>query len=103
DRTDWTRIDVAVRVTANRAIHGTDVETRAAANAPENLGGLAAAHPAAAVVEQHDVELFGSIAFAGLARAVDERRVDRQLLSRRGSREHFQASIEIGQRGNQLF
>ncbi len=77
---DRPRIDAAVGVPADLLIHRAGVQARAAADAVEDLGQLAAEHLAAAVVDEHDVQLLGTVGLAGAARAGEDVRVDRELL-----------------------
>ena len=65
-RADRAAVDPAVGVAADLAVDGAHVEAGAAADAVEDLLQLGAEHVAAAVVEDHDVQLVGPV---GLARA----------------------------------
>src|SRR5260221_10364598 len=62
DRADRTGVRVAVGVAADAAIDRTHVLARAAADAAENLRAVAREHAAAAVVDEHDVQLLGTVA-----------------------------------------
>ena len=88
---------------ANRPIHGTGVQTCAAADARENFGGLAGEDPAAAVVEQHDVQLLRTVRLAGRTRTANHRGIDGELLPGRRPGKHFETAIQIGQPRHQLF
>src|SRR6185503_18503652 len=80
DRADGSRIDVAVGVAADAAVHGAGVQARPAADAAEDFGRLAGKHVRPAVVEEHDVQFLRPALVAGAARAANQRRVHGELL-----------------------
>src|SRR5690606_22015603 len=59
--TDRTGIHAAVGVAADLLVDGTRVQAGAAPDAVEDFGLLAAEHAAAAVVDEHDVQLVGPV------------------------------------------
>src|ERR1700677_2369909 len=55
-RTDWPRINAAVGMTADLAIDGAGIQTRAAANASQGLAILTGENFRASVVDQNQVK-----------------------------------------------
>src|SRR5690348_9739920 len=78
---DGAGIGRAVDMAADLAVDRADVEASAAADAVERLIELGAENLGAAVVEQHEVELFGAVALAGATRASDQVGEDGELLA----------------------
>ena len=68
-RADGAAVHPAVGVAADLAVHGAHVEAGAAADARQDLLQLGAEDVAAAVVEDHDVQLVGPVGLALAARA----------------------------------
>ena len=68
-RADRAAVHPAVGVAADLAVHGAHVQARAAADARQDLLQLGAEDVAAAVVEDHDVQLVGPVGLALAARA----------------------------------
>ena len=95
DRAHRARIHPAVGVPAGLPVHGADVEARAAADAGEHLVVLGAEQRRSAVVEDHDVQLVGTVDLAGAARARDDRRVRREPLAGRGPGEQGEQEVEL--------
>ena len=93
DRADRAGVDRAVGVTSGAAVHGTDVEAGAAADAGERLpaDGIGE-HARAAVVEQHEVEHLGSVAGT---HARPQRCVRVHALTRRRARQELQEHLEV--------
>ena len=77
------RVHRVVRVAAHVAVHGAHVQARAAPDAREHLLVLRAEQRAAPVVEEHDVQLVGTVDLARAARPADHRHVVRQRLAGR--------------------
>jgi len=69
DAADWTGIGGAVGMASDMAEDGTDIQARAAANAVQHFALLGVGEQrTASVIDQHHVELFRSIGFAGSSR-----------------------------------
>src|SRR5215217_4021972 len=72
-RADWTRIDPAIRVTANLLVDRTNVQTRSTAYAEERFAQRGVCqHLNASIVENHKVKLFRSFVFRRGLRARQE-------------------------------
>ncbi len=94
-RADRSAVDPAVRVATDLAVHGADVQARAAPDARQDLLHLGAEDLAASVVEDDDVQLVGTIGLTLAARPGDDVRVRRQVLPGAGSREQVDEQIEL--------
>src|SRR6185437_2451982 len=81
-RADRPRIGGSVRVPADMAVHRTDIQASAAANAMQHLPLFRMAEQAAAtVIHQHYVKFFRAIHFPGASCPADQRSVGRNRLS----------------------
>ena len=85
----------AVGVAADRVVHGTVVEARAAADAAQHLAELAREHRGPAVVDQHHVELLRAVEVLAPARPGRDGGVDRHLLPGGAPREEPQDGREV--------
>src|SRR5258708_2579049 len=80
-------INAAVRMAADAAIDRTGIQARSATNALETFPEWRRQDLRAAVVQDHEVELVGSIQLAGASRSGNESGVYRQGLARGGAGE----------------
>ena len=80
---------------ADVLVDGTRVQAGAAADASQDLRGLARKDPAPAVVEQNHVEFLWTRLLVRLLRAADESGVSGELLPGGGTREDLEEEIEV--------
>ena len=99
---DRAGIRVSVRVAADLPVHRTDVEAGAATQAIERLAQRTRELAKAPVVEQDQMELVRSVELTGPSRPLDQRRVHRELLSRRAPRQQRQEHRQVGHRRDDL-
>src|SRR5262250_2232248 len=93
----------AIRVAADIAVHRTDIQAGAAADAVQHLALFGVCQQtAAAVVEQHDVKLFRAVSFSRLAWSGDQRAIRGDRLAGAGGGESGPKSGEIDQTRNHL-
>src|SRR3989449_4913531 len=93
---DGARVGVAVGVAADLAVDGADVEARAAAQTVERLAEWPGELIDPAVVEEDQMEFLRPLELPRAPRALDERRVDGELLAGRALREDRQEHPEGG-------
>src|SRR5712692_2311520 len=87
DRADRTGVGRAVRVTPDPPIDRADIQARAAAQAVERFAQhRIGEHPAAAVIDHHDMDFAWAVEVAVDARSVDEVGVAGEFLTGRGAR-----------------
>ena len=96
------RIDPTIGVPAHRAIDRAVVHAGGAADAAQHLLELGAEDVGAAVVEEDDVELFGSVEIAWPAGTGRDGGVDRELLAGGRARQQTQDRRRVLESGNQL-
>jgi hypothetical protein len=87
-------------VTADGLVHRADVQARAAPDAIQNFRQLRAEQAAPAVVDQHHVQLVGTIGFVCQAGAGQDVGVHGQQLAGRAPAQQLQHQTEIGERRN---
>ena len=101
DRPDRSRVGRPVGVTADPAVDRAHVEAGSAAQAVERLAEHGVGqHPAAPVIDHHDMNFARAVQFVGAARTVDEVGVAGQFLAGRGARENLQEMTKVRQFGD---
>ena len=90
-----------VRVPANIAIHRTNIQARAAANAVQHFPFFCVGQQAAAsVIQQDNVKFFGAIGFVRALWSADKRAVSGDRLTCAGSSQHRPQRSQVFQTGN---
>ena len=102
-RSDRAGIDPAIGMAADRAVDGAVIHAGAAADAAQHLLRFRAQQCAAAVIQQHHMELFRPIGVFGTARAGGKGRVAGKFLAGGGARQHPQDRAGVLQRRHDLF
>ncbi|KGC40077.1 hypothetical protein DP42_5166 [Burkholderia pseudomallei] len=92
------RIDPAVCMATDRAVHRAMVHARAAADAAQHVAEFAGEHPRAAVVDEHHVVFLRAVEIVAAPRARAERRVRRDLLPRRAAAEQAHEQRDVVER-----
>src|SRR5215470_11040738 len=101
-RAHWPRIDPAVGVTADRGIDRTVIETCRAANTTQHVLKFPTDQGAPAIVEQHDMILLGAVEITRPARSGRDRRIRREFLTGRRTRQQAQQGRGILEGRDQL-
>src|SRR5687768_9475402 len=96
DRADGAGVNATVGVSADCPINGASVQAGAAANAEQTLPQRTAENLGAPVIQQNEVELFGTIDLIRLASSGNHRRIYGELLPGCRASQHFE---EVGQIG----
>ena len=89
-RTHRPGIHPAIRVPADRAIDRTMVHAGCATNTPQHFLKVGAHHRRPPIVDQHHMVFLRSIQIVRSARPGGKRRIDREILAGRRSRQHPQ-------------
>src|SRR5690606_13826035 len=92
-----------VAVASYVLVYGTRVQEGAAPDAEEDFGLLAAEHAAAAVVDEHDVQLVGPVRLLAAPGAREDVRVDRQILARGAAGQYLEHRAERWHVGHDAF
>ena len=100
---DGAGVDGAVGVAADFAVDGAGVEAGATAEAGEQVAVGASEDVAAAVVEDDQVELFGTVGFVGAGRAGDDVGVDGDTAADGGADGELEQQGEVGEGGDDFF
>src|SRR6266702_1002846 len=78
---DGAGVDPAISVPADSPIHRTSIQASTTPNAVQTLSKRRSKDSGPAIVQDDEMKFFRSVQLAGLSRAGDERRVDRQRLT----------------------
>ena len=99
---DRSRVDAAVGVSAHVAINRTGIQAGTATDTKQALAQRSAKDLRAAVVHDDQVKLVRPVQFARLPGARDQRRVNRQLLTRRRTSQHLEQVRQVLQSRDHL-
>src|SRR5438067_5662183 len=100
--TDRAGMDAAIGMAADAAINRAGIQASAAADAKQAFAQRAAENSRAAVIENDEVECFRPVQLAGLPRAGDDLRINRELLAGCSAGEDLQEVRQVGQARDDL-